>query len=239
VAAGEALTAKVAGFTPQQISDQCGALAPALKDHVAALSLRPADEVLAGTEQFVLTSGMSPAQLSGTAKVCLGVGYAEDKMEVAIGSALLLTAMGEKGYAELLGHHLARGFGATERADLAEGWYEMAAQAISNGGAVFAADQPGRADLLLYAAYTLNGHGADLAPKAEVQEAALPSFTVTPEAAPEEIAAADPAPLPAPVETPVADTALAVEGPGADAIRLSAEVARMVVTVPMMALAGN
>jgi peptidoglycan hydrolase-like protein with peptidoglycan-binding domain len=246
VAAGEALTAKVAGFTPQQISDQCGALAPALKDHVAALSLRPVAEVLAGTEQFVLTSGMSPAQLSGTAKVCLGVGYAEDKMDVAIGSALLLTAMGEAGYAELLGHHLARGFGATERADLAEGWYEMAAQAIGSGGAVFAADQPGRADLLLYAAYTLNGHGADLAPKAEVQEAALPSFTVAPEAAPEpapETAAAEPAPLPAPVEAPaevpVADSALAVEGPGADAIRLSAEVARMVVTVPMMALAGN
>ena len=78
-----------------------------------------------------------------------------------------------------------------------------------------------------------------------MQEAALPSFTVTPEAAPapEAAAAAEPAPLPAPVaapaEVPVADSALAVEGPGADAIRLSAEVARMVVTVPMMALAGN
>ena len=66
---------------------------------------------------------MPPAQLSGTTKVCIGVGYANDDMDVAIRSALLLTAMGERGYAKYLGHHLAQGFGATERPELALGWY--------------------------------------------------------------------------------------------------------------------
>jgi hypothetical protein len=58
---------------------------------------------------------MSPAQLSGTAKVCLGTGYAQDDMNVAIGSALLLTALGERAYSEYLGHHLSQGYGASER----------------------------------------------------------------------------------------------------------------------------
>ncbi|MBK6467507.1 MAG: peptidoglycan-binding protein [Rhodobacter sp.] len=259
VAKGQELTSKIAGFTSDQIAAQCAALAPALKDHVAAVSLRPVDEVLAGVESFIMTSGVSPAQLSGTAKVCLGVGYTQDQMDVAIGSALLLTAMGEKGYAELLGHHLARGFGAAERSDLAEGWYEMAVEAIGNGGAIFAPGLAGRDDLILRAAYSLNGHGDELAPEAAVQEAALPTFTVTPEpeavvpvapvsapvveAAPAPEVTAEVAPEIAPVimaePAPDAAPALGIDGPGADAIRMSAEVARMAVTLPLMALAGN
>ena len=37
-------------FTPDQIAAQCAAFGPVLKDHVAALSLKPSDEVLAGIE---------------------------------------------------------------------------------------------------------------------------------------------------------------------------------------------
>ena len=61
---------------------------------------------------FALSSGMAPAQLSGTAKICLSVGYRTDDMDVALASALLLTALGEAVYGELIGHHLALGFGA-------------------------------------------------------------------------------------------------------------------------------
>ena len=186
VAQGQALAAKIAGFTSEQISAQCAALALALAEHVAALSLKPQDQVLAGVESFVLTSGMSPAQLSGTAKVCLGVGYAEDQMDVAIGSALLLTALGEKGYAELLGHHLSQGFGATQRPDLAEAWYETGASAMGAGGAVFIKGLQGRDTLILKAAYALNGRASLDAPEAVIQEAALPSFVVEP--TPEEVA---------------------------------------------------
>ena len=253
VAKGQEMTAKVAGFTPDQIAAQCAALAPALKEHVAALSLRPEDEVLKGVENFMLTSGMSPAQLSGTAKVCLGVGYANDQMDVAIGSALLLTAMGEKGYAELLGHHLSQGFGAVQRPDLAEAWYETAVAAMAEGGAVFAPGLAGRGDLILKASYTLTGHAGDLETGAVVQEAALPSFVVAPEpAAVAEVPVAAPAPEattvaptetalePAPVVAPATEGALMrVEGPGADAMRMSVDVARMVAQLPMMALNLN
>jgi peptidoglycan hydrolase-like protein with peptidoglycan-binding domain len=188
---GDALMAGISGFTPAEIAQQCAAFGPVLKDQVAALSLRPAEEVLAGVESFILSSGMSPAQLSGTAKVCLGVGYAQEDMEVAIGSALLLAAMGEKGYAEYLGHHLSQGFGAAERADLALAWYEMSVEAMGQGQLVVAPDLAGRDALIKKAAYTVTGNAAKLEPEAKIEEAALPVFEVAPEAIPE----AAPAPV--------------------------------------------
>jgi peptidoglycan hydrolase-like protein with peptidoglycan-binding domain len=214
MARGSELTAQIAGFTPAQVAEQCAAFGPVLKDHVAALSLKPADAVLSGVEGFILSSGMSPAQLSGTAKVCLGAGYAQDDMNVAIGSALLLVAMGERGYAEYPGHHLARGFGATERPDLAMGWYQMSLDAMGQGQMVVAPGLPGRDSLIRKAAYTINGRAAELVPEANVQEAALPMFDLAPvpeaaspaEPAPVEIVEAVPAisPQPEPVEESVA-----------------------------------
>ena len=44
--------------------------------------------------------------LQRNCKICLGVGYTTDAMDVAVASALILTALGEKGYGELRGHHL-------------------------------------------------------------------------------------------------------------------------------------
>lgn len=193
MARGSELTAQIAGFTPAQIAEQCAAFGPVLKDHVAALSLKPADAVLSGVEGFILSSGMSPAQLSGTAKVCLGVGYAQDDMNVAIGSSLLLVAMGERGYAEYPGHHLARGFGATERPDLAMDWYQISLDAMGQGQMVVAPGLPGRDSLIRKAAYTINGRAAELVPEAKVQEAALPLFDVAP--APEAVAPAESAPV--------------------------------------------
>jgi peptidoglycan hydrolase-like protein with peptidoglycan-binding domain/Tfp pilus assembly protein PilZ len=182
MATGEELAGKVAGFTPQQIAEQCAGFGPVLAEHVAGLSMRTRDEVLTGVKGFILASGMSPAQLSGTAKVCLGVGYTTDAMDVAVGSALLLTAMGEAGYAELLGHHLSQGFGATVRPELALEWYEMGVSAMGQGQAVFAPGLGDRSGVIRKAAYTVAGRAGDLAP---VVPAALPQFALVPEAAPE------------------------------------------------------
>lgn len=147
---GETLARAVPGVTPQQVAEQCKAFGPVLKDHVTAVSLKPAAEVLAGVTQFITQSGMSPAQLSGTSKICLGVGYASDEAEVALGSALVLTALGEAGYANLPGFHLADGIGATRRPDLAMAWIELG-QGTSPGGAA------GQGDLVHKAIFALNG----------------------------------------------------------------------------------
>jgi peptidoglycan hydrolase-like protein with peptidoglycan-binding domain len=201
---GEEIAASVAGFTPAQISEQCLAFGQVLAAHVTALSTQTSDQVQAGVASFVTQSGMAPAQLTGTAKVCLGVGYTTDAMDVAIGSALVLTTLGEQGYSELLGHHLSQGFGAAVRPDLAMGWYDGALNAIGQGQEVFAPGMVDRAAIIQKASYTLNGRAAEL-PADDVQEASLPDLgVIVPEpeaAAPEEVVnAPDAAALLAPAQ---------------------------------------
>jgi peptidoglycan hydrolase-like protein with peptidoglycan-binding domain len=245
ISKGDELTAQIAGFSPDQIAEQCAAFGPVLKDHVAALSLKPATEVLAGVEGFILTSGMTPAQLSGTAKVCLGVGYVQDDMNVAIGSALLLAAMGERGYSEYLGHHLSQGFGATERPDLAMDWYQMSLDAMGQGQTVVAPGIEGRDAVIKKASYTINGRAGELEPEVEVQEAALPVFEVAPEAE----AGVDTAALPeaeVPLAMPETDVvALAPEavsaepGPSGEIMNSGMQAAITAARLPLMIFSSN
>lgn len=238
ISKSDELTAQIAGFTPEQIAGQCAAFGPALKDHVAALSLKPAAAVLQGVEGFILSSGMSPAQLSGTAKVCLGVGYARDDLSVAIGSALLLSAMGERGYSEFLGHHLSQGFGATERPDLAMDWYQMSLDAMEQGQMVVAPGLAGRDAVIRKASYTINGRVHELAPEPVFQEAALPVFDVVPDAALSDVALAEPV---VPVEeTAAADEALVLPAaPDGSIMNAGAQAAIMAARLPVLLFSGN
>jgi len=173
IAEGETMAASLKGITPDQLEEQCRAFGPAMRDHVAALSLKERDEVLEGVRGFVLQTGQSPPQLAGTAKVCLSVGYRIDNMTVALGSGLLLTALGEEAYGELMGHHLNEGFGTTRRPDLAQVWFRAAVEAVENGATpVFAPGNDGRNALLRRAVF-----GEGPAEGATVQPAAtLPTF---------------------------------------------------------------
>ena len=158
IARSEELVSKIQGFTPDQIAQQCAGFGPAMKDKVASLSLKSRDAVVADVSSFVLTTGMSPAQLQGTAKICLGVGYRTDNMDVAVGSALLLYTMGEGVYGELMGHHLSQGFGPAKRVDIAASWYEAGLAASDSGAAaVFVPGQPERTELIRQASLRAKG----------------------------------------------------------------------------------
>lgn len=235
ISQGEDMAAQVQGFTPAQIAQQCEGFGPAMQDQVAALSLKPRDEVLQGVSGFVLTTGMAPAQLVGTAKICLSVGYRTDNMPVALASALLLTALGDKVYAELVGHHLAQGFGTSQRADLALAWYEMGLDALSGGAAaVFVPGQADRTDLIRKAAFTLGGRAEPDAP------AALPTFALAP-APGAETAVAVAEPVVEPMAEPVPEVAVAVVAApeaGAQAGGSVANAVGFVARLPML-LMGN
>ncbi|SUZ30631.1 hypothetical protein ROE7235_00356 [Roseibaca ekhonensis] len=151
MADGEALIAKVQGATPDQIAAQCAGFAPSLQPHVSALSVKPREEVMSDVGGFILSTGMNPEQLGATARICLAVGYKQDDMVLAIGSGLLLVAMGERAYGELMGHHLTEGFGASKRDDLSLAWYEHGLDPAKT--AVFAPMQPERDDLLRAAVF--------------------------------------------------------------------------------------
>ena len=177
IAQGEELASSIQGVGTAEIAAQCQSFGPVMKDHVAALSLKPRDAVLQGVSGFVLTTGMAPPQLAATSKICLSVGYRTDDLDVAIGSGLILVALGEQVYAELMGHHLSQGMGATQRTDLAAEWYQMSLSALQAGQpAVFAPGQPERTALIRAAA---TGERSD-AMSVPVQPAsALPNFTIS------------------------------------------------------------
>ena len=178
IAQGQELASKVTGYTTEQITQQCEAFGPALKDQVDALSYETQDVVARDVGAFVMSTGMSPSQLKGTARICLGVGYRTDNMEVALASALILFSMGERVYGELMGHHLAQGFGATQDVNLALGWYEKSWEAHSSGAtAVFAPGQPERNALVHNAALTVSGNG-EQASSSVTPTSALPTFSV-------------------------------------------------------------
>ena len=179
IAAGETLMSQVAESSPQQIAEQCGTFGALLKEQVASVSLQPRDQVLASVGQFVLSTGMTPAQLEKTAQICLASGYKTDDMGTAMGAALMLVALGKGPYAELLGHHLSQGFGASQRSDLAVSWYDQALTALAAGAPpVFGPGQPERAGLLRKASMMLGGNsglaGQDM-PKV-TQASAVPVF---------------------------------------------------------------
>lgn len=180
IARSEELAANIPGFTPDQIAAQCSGFGPVMKPHVASLAQKSRDQVAMDVAGFTVTSGMAPAQLAATARICMGVGYRTDNMDVAIGSALLLYTLGEPVYGELMGHHLAQGFGPAKRVDLAGAWYDASFNALDNGAAaVFNPGQPERAALLRQASARLGGAPA-LPNLPQVQPAAtLPTFTIS------------------------------------------------------------
>jgi len=176
IAEGESMAGGLSGVTPEQLEEQCRAFGPAMSDHVAALSLEERDVVLDGVRGFVRETGQSPAQLAGTAKICLSVGYRIDNMNVALGSGLLLAAMGADAYGELMGHHLNEGFGTARRPELAKQWFGKAVDAIDNGAEpVFAPGDSDRNALLRKAVF---GGDAGSQEGAVQPASTLPTFNV-------------------------------------------------------------
>lgn len=179
IAEGETMAASLKGVTSEELEEQCRAFGPAMRDHVAAVSLNDRDAVISDVRGFVMQSGQSPAQLAGTAKVCLSVGYRVDDMNIALGSALLLTALGEEPYGELMGHHLNEGFGTTRRPELARTWYEPAVIALENGAEpVFAPGNSGRKDLIRKAAFGSDGPPSGSQPEKVQPASSLPTFAL-------------------------------------------------------------
>jgi len=178
IAQGEDMARGLQGVTSAQLESQCAAFAPMLKPYVNTLSLKSHDQVMQDVSSFILTTGMSSQQLIGTAKICLSVGYRTDNQDVALGSALLLTVLGEQPYSELLGHHLTQGFGVGARPDLALAWYKVGLDAIAAGQpAVFAPGNPERVGLIQKAAFQLNDVGSQTG-VATGQETVQPASTL-------------------------------------------------------------
>ncbi len=174
VANGEKLMQSVQGATQAQVDQQCDAFGPVLAPYVGKLSTAAPAQLLSEVQSFVLNSNMSLEQLQDTAQICLFSAYRRDDMQVALGSALIMTAIGQKPYGELIAHHLQHGFGVATNNDQAQAWYNTAIEALNNGAEpVFAPGQTERTALLQAA--VASGSGA--APLVQ-PAAALPTISL-------------------------------------------------------------
>ncbi|KIT17830.1 peptidoglycan-binding domain-containing protein [Jannaschia aquimarina] len=165
------------GVAPEQAAAQCEAFKPVMAQPVAALASGTMDDVMSGVTQVVLGAGLTPDQLRDTATVCLGAGYRADDTEIALGAALLLVALGSDAHAELLGHHVAQGFGADADRARAAAWYGRAIDALKGGATpVFAPGQTDRAALLTWASGAADGAAAASPATPVPASVALPTF---------------------------------------------------------------
>ena len=171
IADGEALMAQL-GVAPQDVAGQCAGIGTALQPQIAALSQQSRDAVLSSTMQWVLTSGMSTQDLATNARICLSSGYATDNLPVALGSALILTALGETAYGELPAHHLMQGIGAAQRQDLASEWYRASVPVVMTTQVAFQPGPAGRNPLILAAVDMANGGAPSMPAQAPVAPAA-------------------------------------------------------------------
>ncbi len=169
---GDSLAGTVQGFSMAEIQEQCDAFAPSMTGYEARLASQSPDEVRAALQDFVVSTGAPPAQLSANARICLGVGYRTDNAELALASALVLVGLGEDAYGELLGDHLLNGFATPKRTDRGLEWLTSASDALAAGASPLVASG-GHADLLHQAVVVMSGGTA--APVLQDAAAAAPA----------------------------------------------------------------
>lgn len=157
---GDTLAASVQGFSLAQMRAQCEAFAPTMLPYVARLSSSGPGEVSAAVREFVLGTGAQPARVSGTARICLGIGYGSDNPELALAAGLVLVALGEDPYAEMVGYQVMNGYGAPERPDRGLAWSALAVDALARGATpLVPRGNAGRVEVLSAALAELSGAG--------------------------------------------------------------------------------
>ncbi len=177
--ASERIIQTLAGLSSAQIEQQCKVYGTALAEHVGTLGSQPRAQVLRNVGKFILDSNAGTEQLTATAEICLGTGYRIDDMAVAQGTALLLVALGKPAYGELLGHHLAHGFGSSEMPERAVEWYKASLDALDGGEtAIFAAGLTERPAILRAAITSIDPNAVAVPTKTS---ASLPTFNVVKE----------------------------------------------------------
>lgn len=180
---GHDLTQAIAGLSYADITVQCEGFSTAVAGQTAQLGTLSPQQAMGAAQGFAYTTGIPQAEMAATARVCLGIGYGADNMDMAMGSALMLVASGEPAYGELIGHHLREGFGVTGDDAKAQAWFNMSLTAVESGApAVFSPTDAGRLPLIRQAvAMSLGGQPAPVPASSVVR---VPTLNLAPTQAP-------------------------------------------------------
>lgn len=110
------------GAIENRIVETCNAFGAAMKGVLAELHRADKRAIVGKALTLAKTSVSARADLIGTGRVCLGLGYKSDNDQTALAAAVLLYALGEKPYGEYVGHHLLQGVGVAPNPALAASW---------------------------------------------------------------------------------------------------------------------
>lgn len=114
-------------------SEDCNAFTETQAESLAAVGKDQPEATLDSFEQVFGEVGDQQDAVVRSTRVCLGLAYAFDNPQGAVVSAASLAALGERGYGELIGEHLATGLGIERNGPLAANWMEWTASAIDDG----------------------------------------------------------------------------------------------------------
>lgn len=143
------IVATIPDMSDVQIKTQCDGLTQSMNSHIWGLENKSPQAVISETSEFLRESGQPVDQLVSTGKVCLGTGYRTDDAKMALASAVLLSSVGQLGYAEAVSHHLRGGFGTAKASDRqAAGWMTQALKALDDGGVMAMGQSPDRIAVL-------------------------------------------------------------------------------------------
>lgn len=160
------IEATIPNLNSDQIIAQCDGLTQVIAPHMADLSSAGPDQVISDTRAVLDASGQPMEQLISGGKVCLGVGYRTDNAQMALASAVLLTAAGESGYGEIISHQMREGFGTAKAQPGAAGaWMKQALDSAASGSPMVLGQSPDRIAVLSEASGAAYG------------SASLPSFS--------------------------------------------------------------
>ncbi|WP_340109567.1 peptidoglycan-binding domain-containing protein [Pikeienuella sp. HZG-20] len=172
------IAASIQGVSRSDMQRQCEAFAPSMDRYVATLVSEGAPAAKAELQGYVVGTGISMQALAANSRICLGIGYGADNPRVALAASMILVGIGEVGFGEVLGYHLAYGFGAPENRARAADWLEDASAGLRSGARPVVADAGAdRPQLLLTMATRLRGAPAQALAPAQPQDVSAPPAT--------------------------------------------------------------
>ena len=119
--------------TRETIRAECNQRAEAGRARAPQLASLPPAELAKqlSSENKVPEDGIELAVAQ--AQICLGIGYADDRPDVALAAVLDLISLGETGFGELIAAHFALGAGVKRDVGRAAQWLELASTEVKGG----------------------------------------------------------------------------------------------------------
>lgn len=171
VSQADSIVSSIPNMTNAQFLQQCEALGAYMAPHISALGEKTPADVQRDVATVLQSSGQSSEDLRVAGRICLGVGYREDRADIALASALVMVGTDEAAYGELIGHHMREGFGTPASRAQSEAWLTTSLASLEGGAApVFLPNQSAERIALMRMAMA--------AEPASTGGGALPTFTV-------------------------------------------------------------